>query len=53
MNSDSKETILASDGFKLRGFLHLPKQDEPLLEIGGHGLFGNADSPKQIVEASL
>ncbi|HSQ85248.1 MAG TPA: alpha/beta fold hydrolase [Desulfobacterales bacterium] len=37
-----------SDGFLLKGMLHLPEADLPPIVIGSHGLLSNSFSPKQI-----
>ena len=36
-----------SDGYLLRGILHLPPKDRPPVVIGSHGLLSDSDSPKQ------
>ena len=41
----------SSDGFKLKGMLHLPDNNLPPVVIGSHGLFSNSYSPKQIALA--
>jgi alpha-beta hydrolase superfamily lysophospholipase len=41
----------SSDGFLLKGVLHLPKTDLPPVVIGSHGLLSNSYSPKQIALA--
>ena len=40
-----------SDGFLLKGMLHLPEADLPPIVIGSHGLLSNSYSPKQITLA--
>jgi uncharacterized protein len=40
-----------SDGFTLKGTLHLPNAKQPPLVIGCHGLMSTGDSPKQIALA--
>jgi alpha-beta hydrolase superfamily lysophospholipase len=40
-----------SDGFQLKGTLHLPETDSPPVVIGSHGLLSNSNSPKQIALA--
>jgi alpha-beta hydrolase superfamily lysophospholipase len=40
-----------SDGFKLKGYLHLPSTDRPPVVIGSHGLYSSSSSPKQIALA--
>ncbi len=40
-----------SDGFKLKGSLHLPSADRPPVVIGSHGLYSSSSSPKQIALA--
>jgi len=41
----------SSNGFLLKGTLHLPKTNLPPVVIGSHGLFSNSYSPKQIALA--
>jgi alpha-beta hydrolase superfamily lysophospholipase len=43
--------IFQSDGFTLKGTLHLPDSRRPPLVIGCHGLMSTGDSPKQIALA--
>jgi alpha-beta hydrolase superfamily lysophospholipase len=40
-----------SDGFLLKGILHLPETSQPPVVIGSHGLLSNSYSPKQIALA--
>lgn len=40
-----------SDGLRLKGFLHLPDAVHPPVVVGSHGLFGTADSAKQVALA--
>ncbi len=40
-----------SDGFMLKGTLHLPHTKRPPLVVGCHGLMSTGDSPKQIALA--
>lgn len=40
-----------SDGFLLKGILHLPETNLPPVVIGSHGLLSNSYSPKQIALA--
>ena len=40
-----------SDGFNLKGWLHLPDVERPPLVLGCHGLMSTGDSPKQIALA--
>jgi alpha-beta hydrolase superfamily lysophospholipase len=40
-----------SDGFKLKGTLHLPSNHRPPVVIGSHGLYSSSSSPKQIALA--
>ncbi len=40
-----------SDGFRLKGVLHLPSTKKPPLVIGSHGLEGSKESAKQMVLA--
>ena len=46
-----KEMEFSSDGFLLRGVLHLPDLSRPPVVVGSHGLFGTGSSPKQIALA--
>jgi uncharacterized protein len=46
--SVSKTITFLSDGFLLRGILHLPAVERPPLVIGSHGLLSSGSSPKQI-----
>jgi alpha-beta hydrolase superfamily lysophospholipase len=41
----------SSDGFLLKGMLHLPETSLPPVVIGSHGLLSNSYSPKQIALA--
>ena len=41
----------SSNGFRLKGMLHLPETDLPPVVIGSHGLLSNSYSPKQIALA--
>lgn len=41
----------SSNGFLLKGMLHLPKNSLPPVVIGSHGLLSNSYSPKQIALA--
>jgi alpha-beta hydrolase superfamily lysophospholipase len=41
----------ASDGFLLKGTIHLPETNQPPVVIGSHGLLSNSFSPKQIALA--
>jgi len=43
-----KALAFSSDGFSLKGYLHLPAVDQPPIVIGSHGLFSDKNSPKQI-----
>lgn len=45
---DIRTIIFYSDGFRLKGILHLPGADRPPLIIGSHGLLSSGNSPKQI-----
>ena len=40
-----------SDGFRLRGILHMPSMQAPPVVIGSHGLLSDSSSPKQIALA--
>ena len=46
-----KDISFFSDGFKLKGNLHLPLANRPPVVIGSHGLFSSSSSPKQIALA--
>lgn len=46
-----REITFLSDGFKLKGNLHLPATERAPVVIGSHGLFSNRNSPKQIALA--
>ena len=46
-----KNISFFSDGFKLKGYLHLPTADRPPLVIGSHGLYSSSNSPKQFALA--
>ncbi len=50
LNNDTigKKIEFSSDGFILRGTLHLPGTEYPPVVIGSHGLLSSSDSPKQI-----
>lgn len=43
-----REITFLSDGFTLKGKLHLPLTDQPPVVIGSHGLFSTSDSQKQV-----
>lgn len=42
-----------SQGFKLKGILHLPDTEKPPLVVGSHGLEGSKDSAKQTIVAKF
>jgi alpha-beta hydrolase superfamily lysophospholipase len=42
-----KKIHFLSDGYLLRGTLHLPPNACPPVVIGSHGLLSDSDSPKQ------
>ncbi|MFO7555039.1 MAG: alpha/beta fold hydrolase [Desulfobacterales bacterium] len=46
-----KNITFTSDGFLLKGTLHLPETDLPPVVIGSHGLLSTGESPKQIALA--
>ncbi len=46
-----KDINFFSDGFKLKGRLHLPSTHRPPVVIGSHGLYSSSSSPKQIALA--
>jgi len=43
-----KKIEFLSEGFILRGILHLPSTEHPPVVIGSHGLLSSSESPKQI-----
>lgn len=43
-----KKLEFSSDGFQLRGVLHLPAVKSTAIVIGSHGLLSSSESPKQI-----
>lgn len=47
-NSICKKISFKSNGFLIKGTLHLPKSKRPPIVIGVHGLFSDSNSPKQI-----
>ncbi len=49
--SNVKNISFFSDGFKLKGYLHLPSAHRPPVVIGSHGLYSSSSSPKQIALA--
>jgi len=48
---NQKNITFSSNGFILKGTLHLPAAEYPPVVIGSHGLFSNGSSPKQIALA--
>ncbi len=48
---NQKNIMFSSNGFVLRGTLHLPAAERPPVVIGSHGLFSSGSSPKQIALA--
>jgi len=48
---NQKNITFSSNGFILKGTLHLPAADRPPVVIGSHGLFSSGSSPKQIALA--
>lgn len=48
---NQENITFTSDGFRLRGTLHLPDADLPPVVIGSHGLLSTGESPKQIALA--
>jgi alpha-beta hydrolase superfamily lysophospholipase len=46
-NSTDKSISFLSDGYLLKGTLHLPAQSAPPVVVGSHGLLSSGDSPKQ------
>ena len=51
MRANCKNITFSSDGFQLKGILHLPAQNAPPVVIGSHGLLSSCNSPKQIALA--
>ncbi len=43
-----REITFSSDGFRLKGTLHLPEVNHPPVVIGSHGLISSSKSPKQL-----
>ena len=48
---NQKNITFSSNGFTLKGTLHLPDVKQPPVVIGSHGLFSSGSSPKQIALA--
>lgn len=48
---NQKNITFSSNGFTLKGTLHLPVKTNPPVVIGSHGLFSSGSSPKQIALA--
>ena len=48
---NQKNITFSSNGFILKGTLHLPAAEYPPVVIGSHGLFSSGSSPKQIALA--
>jgi len=48
---NQKNITFSSNGFTLKGTLHLPAAPNPPVVIGSHGLFSSGSSPKQIALA--
>lgn len=48
---NQKNIMFSSNGFTLKGTLHLPAAEHPPVVIGSHGLFSSGSSPKQIALA--
>ena len=49
--SNINDISFFSDGFELKGSLHLPSTHRPPVVIGSHGLYSSSSSPKQIALA--
>jgi alpha-beta hydrolase superfamily lysophospholipase len=47
MDSPCKKISFFSDGYQLKGTLHLPTDACPPVVIGSHGLLSSSESPKQ------
>ena len=48
---NQKNITFSSNGFTLKGTLHLPAAQTPPVVLGSHGLFSSGSSPKQIALA--
>jgi uncharacterized protein len=48
---NQKSITFSSNGFTLKGTLHLPAAEHPPVVVGSHGLFSSGSSPKQIALA--
>jgi esterase/lipase len=48
---NQENITFTSNGFLLRGTVHLPKTELPPVVIGSHGLLSSSESPKQIALA--
>ncbi|RLB79931.1 MAG: damage-inducible protein CinA [Deltaproteobacteria bacterium] len=48
---NQKNITFSSNGFILKGTLHLPAAETPPVVIGSHGLFSSGSSPKQVALA--
>ena len=53
MKTEEQKIEFRSQGFALKGVLHLPESIHPPLVVGSHGLEGSKESAKQIVLARL
>ena len=53
METCSQEIDFISQGFSLKGVLHLPQVKQPPLVVGSHGLEGSKESAKQKVLSKL
>ena len=53
MEKSSQDIEFVSQGFSLKGVLHLPQVKQPPLVIGSHGLEGSKESAKQKILAKL
>lgn len=53
MKTEEKQIEFRSQGFALKGVLHLPEVKNPPLVVGSHGLEGSKESAKQMVLSRL
>ncbi len=53
MEKSIRNIDFISQGFRLKGILHLPDTKNPPLVVGSHGLEGSKDSAKQKIVAKL
>jgi len=53
MEKSIQDINFVSQGFKLKGVLHLPNTEKPPLVVGSHGLEGSKESAKQKILSKL